>query len=774
MDLMEQCRIWNENNEYQKIIDAIEALPQEELPPELASELARAYNNSADVNDRELFEKSIALLKPYEEYFQGEHNWNFRIAYAYYFLDQEGPALHYFEKALEARPNDGDTLEFIEDCRKRLSLPRFERPFRQRCAEGWASFLKGEADLRRLLDRKDRNAVTRELIAKCEELLAPAFADVSFELGFNGKKYELILTPEGDRAKLFELVYFRSHAPGEVLEHWNILVGRQPSQDFRLSLSGAGPAVSAEDVLIWVERADEGSRSNNVSLTLYCEKLLPLLRERESAAWWILSTLTDQIIGELPAMAYIDGFEVTDAPREQPGISLLKLPETLKAMGLEPCIDPEQFLENGYTAYQMEPGEDPEPDWRLDVFAGSTRCPVLVNEYLNGESSAMDTLHKDGAVPGFICYPTDCFANGEDMGKAVLDFRETLENALLEKAGPDSVTFLGGASGIHCGYLDFIAWDLDPVLSAAAEFFMDNLPAWANFHTFRRDVSTVRLKKEPEEAFTDMEDTEISIENIEADQNEKHNAGSFVGFVLLSDISWDKMQLIHDLKADWDVDANEDDSSQSHSGTLVFSVNDMMAAVSLMPSPVPDHEAEINAANNYMWPGAVDAAKTHKAHLMVAVLGSETPFTVKGRLFTMLTACCCRQPNATGVYASGTVFEPCFYRDFAEMIKDDGLPIYNWIWFGVCQNENGFNCYTYGMYLFGKDEMEILNVKNAQPGDVRSFLADMVYYVLENDVTLNAGETIGFSEDQKLPVTRSEGVFLSGMTLKIGYGSADG
>lgn len=772
MDWMEQCRIWNENNEYQKIIDAIEALAQEELPPELISELARAYNNIAGPSDRELFKKAVALLKPHEEYFQGDHSWNFRIAYAYYYLDLEGPALRYFEKALEARPDDEDTLEFIDDCRKRLSLPRFEKPFRQRCAEGWASFAQGEADLRRLLDRKDRNAATNELIARCEELLAPAFADVSFELGFNGKKYELILTPEGDRAKLFELVYFQSHAPEEVRKHWNVLVGRQPSHNFHLSLSGAGQPVSAEDVLVWVDKADEASGINNVSLTLYCEKLLPLLGERESAAWWILSTLTDQTIGELPSMAYIEGFEVTDAPREQPGISLVELPETLKAMGLEPCIDPEQFLENGYTAYQMNPSGDPEPDWRLDVFAGSTRCPVLINEYLSGESNAMDTLHKDGAVPGFICYPMDCFANEADRGKAALDFRDALEDALLEKAGTDSITFLGGASGIYCGYLDFIAWDLNPVLEAAAEFFMDSPAAWANFHTFRRNAHTVRLKEE-EEVFTETEETEISAEDTEAEQNENHSAGSFVGFVLLSDIDWDKQQLIHDLKADWDVVASEEDSSKSHSDTLVFSINGMMAAVSLMPAPVPDHEAERNAANNYMWSEAVNAAKSHKAHLMVAVLGRDTSCTERGRLFTMLTACCCKQPNATGAYTSGTVFEPCFYMDLAEMMKYGELPIYNWIWFGLYQNENGVSSYTYGMYLFGKDEMEVLDVSNAQPADVRSFLADMAVYVLENDVILNDGETIGFSESQKLPITRSEGVSLPGMTLKIGYGSAE-
>ena len=57
-----------------------------------------------------MLKKAIALLKPHEEYFQGDYYWNFRMGYSYYYLDQEGRALRYFEKALEARPDDEDTI----------------------------------------------------------------------------------------------------------------------------------------------------------------------------------------------------------------------------------------------------------------------------------------------------------------------------------------------------------------------------------------------------------------------------------------------------------------------------------------------------------------------------------------------------------------------------------------------------------------------------------------------------------------------------------------
>ena len=96
MNILQQCQKWHENNEYQKIIDALEAIPTQERTPEMDSELARAYNNLADPykpGGKNMLKKAIALLKPHEEYFQGDHCWNFRMGYSYYYLDQEGRAL---------------------------------------------------------------------------------------------------------------------------------------------------------------------------------------------------------------------------------------------------------------------------------------------------------------------------------------------------------------------------------------------------------------------------------------------------------------------------------------------------------------------------------------------------------------------------------------------------------------------------------------------------------------------------------------------------------
>lgn len=55
MELLEQCQKWNENSEFQKIINILEAVPAGKRTPELDSELARAYNNLAQPGDRGLF-----------------------------------------------------------------------------------------------------------------------------------------------------------------------------------------------------------------------------------------------------------------------------------------------------------------------------------------------------------------------------------------------------------------------------------------------------------------------------------------------------------------------------------------------------------------------------------------------------------------------------------------------------------------------------------------------------------------------------------------------
>lgn len=513
-ELLEQCRKWHKQNQHQKIIDALEEIPEKKRTRETDMELAQAYSDQAiscQPADRAMLKRAVELLQPYEDELAEDHFWNFRMGIAHYYLQQEGPALWYFEAALELHPGDDPEFtsrerlqELIDGCQARLALPDFQENFRQRTVRAWEAFAAREAELRRLMDG-DRTA---EMMAACSEILHIAFENIAFEIGVTGKKTksgsaaevdsdlkntarkkpELALIPEGDRVKLFELDYFRRHAPAEVLAHWDIQLGRQPVSN--AALCSGDMSISDEDVRVWVDGHKEGT----VVLTMYSEKFLPLLNDEEDnedRVLWLAGALVDMVVGQIAYMRYIAYLHVKGTPCDEPSIPLGSLPEKLEEMGYDLSISAGELLEQ-YAAYEMEPDDDPDATWRMDIIAGSTNCVPLIEEYLQGDVYSMNNLHEDGAVAGFLCYPTDNF-EGEDKVQQILNFREKLENYIEEKAGADAVTLTGGATGIHFCYLDFIAWDLRAVLSAAKEFFENSGLTWAGFHVFRQGPDYVTI-----------------------------------------------------------------------------------------------------------------------------------------------------------------------------------------------------------------------------------------------------------------------------------------
>ena len=127
------------------------------------------------------------------------------------------------------------------------------------------------------------------------------------------------------------------------------------------------------------------------------------------------------------------------------------------------------------------------------------------------------------------------------------------------------------------------------------------------------------------------------------------------------------------------------------------------------------------------------------------------------------------------VYTDGAVFQPEFYHDFAAMMQDGELPLPDLVWFGLARDDERIGVYTFGLRKFGKEEMEVFVPRGrADFGELRDFLMNMAAYVIEEDVVLNDGETIGYSAEQKLAITRSKGIALDGYTIKIEYGEEQG
>ena len=255
----------------------------------------------------------------------------------------------------------------------------------------------------------------------------------------------------------------------------------------------------------------------------------------------------------------------------------------------------------------------------------------------------------------------------------------------------------------------------------------------------------------------------------EAEEREE-NAGTFVNYVLLSEAKWDKEALLRDMKETWGIEdeSSEDDGEDEDDSTLVIDYQGAMIAISFMPAPIPDNEAEYAATKNFMWKDGADQVKKHKAHILIVSLGEELPPIENGLMLVKAVVSACKQEGVLGIYTGDVVLEPKYYLKFAEKINVDEYPITNLVWVGLHKNENGLCGYTAGMRNFGYDEMEVLN-SSAEPDELLDFLTSIANYVILEDVILQDGETIGFTADQQLAITKSSGVAVEGDSLKIEY-----
>ncbi len=200
---------------------------------------------------------------------------------------------------------------------------------------------------------------------------------------------------------------------------------------------------------------------------------------------------------------------------------------------------------------------------------------------------------------------------------------------------------------------------------------------------------------------------------------------------------------------------------------------------------LPDGEVEDSAANNPFWAAAGEAVARHRAHLVVSVtVGESGPSTAAGSgtaqdtadgrhtqayaAFARLVAALVGHGSAVGVYLAdqGVVYEPAFY---VEAVTDagDGFP-WEVAWFTWAAWEvEGQSCgSTRGLRVFGHEELEVRG-STAQPSSVMDLLANVASYIVENGASLMPGESLGYTDDQRLAITAVEGSFSDGNALRI-------
>lgn len=533
MTIIEKCTKWNYEDRHKDIIELIENLPEEELTPEILSILGRAYNNYATQEEKpEYARKAVEVLSGLEPYFSDDHTWNFRLAYSYFLLNMEYKAIPYFEKALELLPGDEDTEHLLNLCKTSLTCPSFSVNFSDRVQRAWKSFEDNEAGLRAAIDRND----TDRILEIVNEALNIICDDIAMEIGHNGEKYELILSPAGDKARLFPIYYISRQMPDRLSDKWNLRIGNSGLG----KMSVDGNDYRAEDIYVNVSPFEK----DKVRLTAWSEKLSEVIDEDESKASWIVYTLTDHYLGEICAMSLVDYIGLSATKPDGELVSLDRLGQYLTDKGYKMNNDVESVLE-GSSVYSLDPDKNKNEDFvRKDLVCGSTSLMQLVSETLDGESYSVDYLHSCGIIAGSLVFPLSHFEDSKEL----FALREEFEDVAMSPDARKHCHILGGATGTEYAYIDFLAYNMDDFIEFAVPFFKSrNIPS-LGFAVFRKDASLItiydNLSEDADEDFPDIDD-DNSGEN-PFDENERRYFSSCMSG-LVRDVCPDKEEIIRRL-----------------------------------------------------------------------------------------------------------------------------------------------------------------------------------------------------------------------------------
>ncbi|MBK7220751.1 MAG: DUF4261 domain-containing protein [Saprospiraceae bacterium] len=223
--------------------------------------------------------------------------------------------------------------------------------------------------------------------------------------------------------------------------------------------------------------------------------------------------------------------------------------------------------------------------------------------------------------------------------------------------------------------------------------------------------------------------------------------------------------VLDDLKNHWSLNVS---FVQGDDDSAVFAMDGENIALAFMSVPIPGDEVAGCAQLAYNWKTAMEDLKEFSGHAIVSILAGKKSALERAVLLTKVLASILRTSKAVGVYQGNQslLIPKNQYLSSAEELKEGSQPIDLWIYLGLRKTESGNSLYTYGLKSFDKVEMEIIDSKLGLD-ELYGFITNICSYLIENDVTFKHGETLGYTEDQKIKITLSKGHFLEGQTLKL-------
>ena len=194
---------------------------------------------------------------------------------------------------------------------------------------------------------------------------------------------------------------------------------------------------------------------------------------------------------------------------------------------------------------------------------------------------------------------------------------------------------------------------------------------------------------------------------------------------------------------------------QQRPGVMTFALDDDLVGIALIPKPLPWKDMAGPCEAAWYWPQAADAFQDHAAHLIATILAGSRDRLQSAVRLTAMVAAAAAASNARGIYwgPGRLVNSPeDFFRE-SQQIGRTNLPLNLWLDFRIVPGSDAtHSLFTTGMAAFGHRELEIWD-SGKPPQFLRDCAYNIAHYVLEKGIALKQNETIGLSDDERIPIS---------------------
>jgi hypothetical protein len=188
-----------------------------------------------------------------------------------------------------------------------------------------------------------------------------------------------------------------------------------------------------------------------------------------------------------------------------------------------------------------------------------------------------------------------------------------------------------------------------------------------------------------------------------------------------------------------------------------FEVGDEFFALALMPAPYPAAELEGPMATSLLWPPQppIDTIRQHRSHLLITITGGRADPVRRRLILTAVTGLSARQLGVMAVLwpeAMHLIYPPVFAEMAEQIDSPQAPPLHLWVDLRAFRNPDGTTgLFTTGLAALGHMEVEIPRIE-MEPGELREWLINIVYCLLEKGPVLKDGQTIGMSAEHQIRI----------------------